>query len=450
MRRPKITAGIAALSSALLVVGLVLPNGASATVPGVNAMISENYYNSGGGNSDSYRPYISADGRFVAFDSTASNLVASDMNNKNDVFERNLATGATSLVSTSSSGVQANDGSIVSTVSRTGRYVLFYSQASNLVDGSTTDTTYAQLYLRDTTNNTTTLLSQNSSGVTANNNVEGMDVSSDGRFVLFVSAATNLGPTVTNSGSNLYMLDRVTNTFSILNKATDGSLPNTTTWAPYGHMSCDGSLVVFQSGANLTGESTSNPIGIYLLDRRGSDRLTDVTIGSNSATLGANISCSGDYIGFLSKATNLDTSITDTSMNNYHAYAYNRVNGTFSVVDVSSSGTAGNLGVLYYPLTGEERFMQLSDNGAAVFKSPATNLASSATSGNNQIYFRNLNAGTTELLSANSSGTEGNSESKSPTIASDGKTGVYQSVATNLVTSDTNGYQDLFSSETGM
>ena len=94
--------------------------------------------------------------------------------------------------------------------------------------------------------------------------------------------------------------------------------------------------------------------------------------------------------------------------------------------------------------------MQLSDNGAAVFKSPATNLASGATSGDNEIYFRNLNTGTTELLSANSSGVAGNSDSKAPTITSDGKIGTYQSVATNLVTSDTNGYQDLFSSETGL
>jgi len=209
-------------------------------------------------------------------------------------------------------------------------------------------------------------------------------------------------------------------------------------------------LVVFQSGYDLTGESTSNPIGIYLLDRRGNDRLTFVTSSSNSATLGPNISCSGDYVGFLSKATNLDTSITDTSMNNYHAYAYNRVDNTFSVVDESSSGNAGNIGVLFYPLSGQEQYMQLSDNGAAVFKSPATNLASGATSGDNEIYFRNLNTGTTELLSANSSGVAGNSDSKAPTITSDGKIGTYQSVATNLVTSDTNGYQDLFSSETGL
>jgi len=432
----------------LTVLGLAWPSAASATVPGVNSMVSINQSGTNGGNLDSYRPYMSGDGRFVAFDSSASNLVSSDTNNQNDIFERNLASGVTTRVSVSSSGVQANASNIVNAVSRTGRYILFRGGASNLIDGSTISSSYYQLYMRDTATNTTTLISQNSSGDPANNNVDGLDVSSDGRFVLLDTAATNLGPTVTNTGNNLYMFDRDTGTFTILNKAYDGSLPNTTSWTPFGHMSCDGSLVAFQSAANLTTTSSSH-VDIYLLDLRSGNHLTDLTASANTAALDPTISCNGDYVGLLSAADNLDTSITDTSMNNYHAYAYNRVNGTFSVVDQSSSGTAGNLGILYYPLSGSEQYMGLGDNGVAVFQSPATNLVSGVTSGHRDVYVHSLATGATELLSRNSSGTEGDADSTAPTISVDGKIAAYPSNATNLVAGDTNGYPDAFTSETG-
>ncbi len=449
MKITKIKSGVTVFAAVLLVAGFVMSNMASATVPGVNDMVSINRYNSDGGNQDSSRPYISGDGKFVAFDSSANDLISSDSNNRNDVFIRNLGSSSTNRVSVSGAGTQADDSSTVDGLSRTGRYVLFHSNASNLIDGSSTATTNAQLYLRDTVSNTTTLLSQNSSGDTADNYVVGLDVSSDGRFILFYSGATNLGPSVTNTNSsNLYMLDRTNNSFTILNKTYNGSLPNNSGWTPYAHMSCDGSLVVLQSAPNLTTTSSSH-VDVYLLDRRAGDHLTDLTAAANGAAIGPNISCNGEYIGFASYANNLDTSITDTSQNHYHAYSYNRVNNTFSVVDQASSGTSGNTAILPTTSGGGEQYMQLSDTGVAVFQTAATNLVSGGTSGQANIYVRNVVGATTELLSRDSSASEGNGSSQTPTVASDGKLASYKSNASNLVSSDTNSHGDVFTSQIG-
>jgi hypothetical protein len=409
-------------------------NHALATVPGNNSGISVDVSGASFGNQQSDRSYVSADATYIVFDSSASTLVASDTNAKNDVFIRNRATNTTSRVSISSLGVQSDRPSMANAVSETGRYVLFTSQATNLIDNSTISDTYAQLYIRDTMNSTTTILSENASSALANGNTAGLDVSSDGRFVLFSSTATNLGPTITNTGySNIFVLDRDSDTFTLVNAPASGSLYNIQT--SYAQMNCDGSLIVFESGAdNLTIPATT-PSGhndVFLADRRDGYKVTAITAAANSAALRAEISCNGNYIGFVSKASNLDSNLTDTSMNEYHAYVYDRIDDTFLVVDQSSSNITANTGVMY-GLSGTME-LKISDTGLAAFKSPATNLVGAATSGVDNIYIRNLKTGTTELISRDNGGSEANS---------------YRSSATNLVSGDTNGYPDIFASETG-
>jgi flagellin-like hook-associated protein FlgL len=128
--------------------------------------------------SSSTGPVISADGRYVAFTSSASNLVAGDTNVESDAFIRDTLTGVTTRVSTSSAGVEGNAVSNVSAISADGRYVAFSSQATNLVAGDTNGQQDA--FIKDTLTGVTTRVSTSSAGGQGNNDSNVSAISADG------------------------------------------------------------------------------------------------------------------------------------------------------------------------------------------------------------------------------------------------------------------------------
>ena len=144
------------------------------------------------GNSYSRRASISADGRFVAFYSNASNIVPGDTNNTDDIFVRDRLTNTTTRVSVDSAGNQGNSESYSPSISADGRFVAFESLASNLVPGDTNGNT--DIFVRDTLSNTTTLVSFDSAGNPGNDNSYSPSISADGRFVAFSSRASNIVP----------------------------------------------------------------------------------------------------------------------------------------------------------------------------------------------------------------------------------------------------------------
>lgn len=423
---------------------------ASAVVPGSNTMVSVTPAGSSsvGSGVASDGSKISRNGKFVGFMSTSNDVIASDGNYKADVFVRNLGANSTERVSMSTSGTESDADSRFGAISETGRYIVFTSAASNLIDGTTVTTPNykEQLYMRDTETDTTTLISKNSSGVIADSGITAHSVSSDGRFVLFESRATNLGPSVTNGpySDNLYMLDRVNNSFTILNYAEDNSLSTTNGVYPEADMSCDGSLVVFQSAQDLT-SSYSPHQDIYLLDRRAGNELTNLTSVANDAAMSPSISCNGNYISFASFATDLDPASSPSSYIR-HAFVYDRINDTFTMADKTTSGTEGNANAA---CTASLTCISVSDNGIAAFASEASNLVSGGTSGK-QVYVHKLDGAVTELLSRSSGGTQANNNSVDPVIDSRGEIVAYSSNATNLVSvSDSNNWTDVFTSLTG-
>jgi hypothetical protein len=384
------------------------------------------------------------------FNTGSYNVISSDGNSYVDVFVRNISTNQTFRASTSATGVAPNNNSSGAAISETGRYILFNSYATNLIDGTTVSSTNQQLYLRDTKTNTTTLLSQNSSGQVADNAVVGLDISSDGRFVLLSSAATNLGPIITNTGANLFILDRSDNSFTVLNKKDDGTLP--TGDVTRAQISCDGSLVVFQTNQHLiTSAPGSSHTDSYLLDRRAGNKLTNLTGSTNGAGLDPSISCNGNYIGIFDEATNISVSSGPSGDGNYHAYIYDRIDGSWVIADQSSSGTLGSPGAFnYYDPQNTSYEFSIIDNGIAAFSSTATNLTTTSNGGYQQIYIHKLQTGSTELVTQTSAGAAGNRLSRIPYISNDGKLVSYTSASTNLVTqSDTNNYADAFMSQTG-
>jgi Tol biopolymer transport system component len=152
---------------------------------------------------------VSADGRYASFSSNATNLVGTDVNGFEDVFVRDLAAGTTELASVSTGGTQANGTSLPCTISADGRYVVFHSNASNLVAGDTNGK--YDVFLRDRQNGTTERVSVDSCGGQSDNHSLAHEaISADGRYVAFSSSAANLVPDDLNASRDVFLKDRTT------------------------------------------------------------------------------------------------------------------------------------------------------------------------------------------------------------------------------------------------
>jgi RES domain-containing protein len=150
---------------------------------------------------------ISADGRFITFGSAADNLVPDDTNGVSDVFVHDLHTGQTTRVSLNSDGDQANGGCDSGAISDDGRFVAFGSNADNLVPNDTNGED--DIFFHDRQTRQTTIVNLNSDGEQANGWSYGTWISADGRFIIFGSEADNLVPGDTNVVSDIFMYDRL-------------------------------------------------------------------------------------------------------------------------------------------------------------------------------------------------------------------------------------------------
>lgn len=159
----------------------------------------------GESNNDSTSAVVSTNGNYVAFRSLASNLVSSDTNNLDDIFYYNTQNNALSLISISTTGSQANGSSDRPAISADGRYVVFSSDATNLVSGDTNGVT--DIFLRDTVAGTTTRVSLTDNNHNANGASTYPAISTDGRYVEFSSTATNLVAGDTNGVSDMFIRD---------------------------------------------------------------------------------------------------------------------------------------------------------------------------------------------------------------------------------------------------
>ncbi|MPZ54568.1 MAG: hypothetical protein GEU79_17895, partial [Acidimicrobiia bacterium] len=173
-------------------------------------------------NNDSYEPAISGDGRYVAFWSLATNLVPDDTNGDWDVFVHDTETGDTISVSINSRGDQADMGSFMPAISADGRYIAFSSNATNLVPGDTNNT--FDIFVHDTETGDTIRVSVNSDGVDGNSGSYGPGISADGRYVSFQSHATNLVPgDTTGDESDVFLHDIESGETSRLSVHSDGT-----------------------------------------------------------------------------------------------------------------------------------------------------------------------------------------------------------------------------------
>jgi Tol biopolymer transport system component len=293
------------------------------------------------GNGRSSIPSISADGRYVAFASYADNFVPGDTNVALDVFVHDRQTGVTERVSVNSSGVEGSSHSGNSrAISADGRYVTFDSGAKNLVPGDTNGE--KDIFVRDRQTGVTERVSVNSSGGQADNDCYGASISSDGRYVAFYSASKNLVAGDTNRYSDIFVHDRQTGATTRVSVDSTGAEAHGSSTGQ--SISADGRYVAFRSSAdNLVAGDVGGWLDIFVHDRQ--TGVTERVSVSSSGIEGnresgvARISGTGRWVTFVSAADNLVPGDT----NGWHdTFVHDRQTGVTERVSVNSLGRAAN------------------------------------------------------------------------------------------------------------
>lgn len=203
-----------------------------------------------------------ADGRFVAFASRGDNLVAGDTNGVSDVFVRDRQTDQTTRVSVASDGSQANGESHRPSISADGRFVAFISEASNLVAGDTNGR--ADVFVHDRVTRQTTRVSVASDGTQQNSLSTGVSISADGRFVAFDSFASNLVPGDTNGKKDVFVHDCLTGETTRVSVQTGGGQFTYASQEP--RISADGRIVAFDQ--NTPGPTGNGQHEFFVHDRQ--------------------------------------------------------------------------------------------------------------------------------------------------------------------------------------
>ena len=422
------------------------------------SLVSINGAGSGSGNGASQLTAVSANGRFVVFTSSATNLVPGiiDTNNAPDVFVRDRLLGITALATvrpnSNSTGNGASGaigpGSTVG-ISADGRWVVYASQASDLgplVDSDTNGVADVFLYDREGGTNRIVSAKNDDFRATGNGGSSHPVISANGQVVVFISAATDLSPTSdANAKTDVYarhILTTVTELVSVNTAGTNGGNEHSSLTSPPS-ISDDGRFVAFDSEASdLVANDTNGggPFGtdVFVRDLQ-NDSTTLATINSagtgsgnlNSFASSARISGNGRFVVFGSRATDLVTGITDSN-GLTDIFIRDLVAGTTSIVTINVAGNAAGNDLSEFPA--------ISDDGRFVsFTSRAGNLVPVDTNnglgaGISDVFVRDMQTGVTELVSINSAGTDsGNSSSPGLSeISADGRYVLFTTAATNL------------------
>ncbi|HWJ07688.1 MAG TPA: hypothetical protein VNS57_18060, partial [Steroidobacteraceae bacterium] len=383
---------------------------------------------------------VSADGRFVAFVSSATSIVSSDTNGATDVFVRDRLNGTVERVSVSSTGSQGNGDSNRVDLSGDGRYVAFESGASNLVTGDSNGRN--DIFVHDRQTGTTRRVSVSSTGAEANSFSTQPSISRDGQVVGFVSFASNLVPNDTNRENDVFVHvlgTGVTERVSVSSseqQGTGGSLEPS--------LSGNGRFVAFASGVKvLVPGDTNGWSDVFVRDRlNGTTERVSVSsagVQGDLASRGPSISSDGRYVAFESDAFNLVG--TPGASFTTDIYVRDRVTGQTELVSVGASE---------FPVEKKSRGPEISADGRYVaFVSDVTDLVPGDTNGMTDVFWRDRVAAKTERASVATNGAQANGPSIVGALSADGLHVAFVSAATNLVAGDTNATADVYLHEPG-
>lgn len=386
------------------------------------------------GNSNSYVPTISEDGRFVAFESEASNLVGNDTNNSFDVFVHDRQTRTITRVSVASNGIEGNGHSFYGRISKNGRFITFFSNASNLVSNDSNGS--QDVFVHDLQTRTTTRVSVNSNGFQGNNNSYAPSISSDGRFIAFASFASNLVSGDNNNNADIFVHDQQAGTTTRLSLNQNGN--EVYGFSANTSISDDGYFIAFESDApTLVANDTNNSRDIFVHNRQ-TGTTTRVSVNSsgfqgNNNSYAPNISSDGRFVAFDSLASNL---VNGDNNNAYDVFLRDLQEETTTRLSVNSNGIEGNSGSSRPNLSNDGRFV--------VFDSFASNLVSNDNNNSFDIFLYDRQTGLISRVSLNSNASEGNGNSFSSKLSGNGRFVTFDSEASNLVGGDNNNSRDIF------
>jgi len=389
------------------------------------------------GDDKSQYPSISADGRFVAFESWATNLVSGDTNGREDVFVHDRQTGVTERVSVSSTGEQGNGSSWSPSISADERFVAFESWADNLVSGDTNET--GDVFVHDRHTGVTERVSVSSTREQGNDESWHPTISADGRFVAFESKANNLVTGDTNKRYDIFVHDRQTSVTRQVSVSTTGEQGNDHSINSF--ISADGRFVAFASDASNLVSGDTNGVGDVFVHNRQTGVTERVSVSSSGEQGNdwygvddfPSISAEGRFVAFVSDASNLVSGDTNGYRDIFVHDRYTRVTERVSISSTREQGYAHS----WSPsISADGRFV--------AFSSGANNLVSGDLNDWWDIFIHDRQTGVTTLVSVSSTGEQANLGNGIPSISADGRFVAFSSGANNLVSGDTNGKTDVF------
>jgi uncharacterized repeat protein (TIGR01451 family) len=379
---------------------------------------------------------ISADDRYVVFASGSNQLVANDTNGRQDIFVRDRQTGTTTMVSRAADGSLGNDHAGQAAISADGRFVAFVSAATNLVPGDTNG--FPDVFVRDLQTGTLVRASVSSGGGQANAGAFSPSISADGRYVAFASGSDNLVPGDTNVFNvDVFVRDMVLGTTERVSLRPDGSqIVGADSTVP--SISADGRRVAFAvfndtNGGPTPGIQPNLHHGIYVRDLNTNQTILvsarpDGTPSELLASRDPVISANGRYVSF-TDWEDLDPTAPDSDQEN---------DGPFSDVflrDLQTSTTTR----ISLPFPGGPA----EESGGLGTVSADGRYVAYSGSNDGQIRIRDRSTGTTMVITA-PGGVPADGNFGPAAISSDGAYVYFESLASNLVPNDTNGVVDSF------
>lgn len=391
-------------------------------------------------NRPSYYSIISDDGRYIVFQSEATNLVTNpDSNGGQDIFRHDRVIGTTELVSVSTSGSAASRLSVSPWVSADGRFVAFCTDASNVVSGDTNGTW--DIFVRDMDLGVTTRVSVDSAGRQGNNRSDSPVLTPDGRYVFFHSLAALVSDD-TNGENDVYRHDRQTGTTIRVSTTPGGAQANGGSYWP--SPSADGNRVAFMSSAtNLVSGDTNNWTDVFAKDIA-TGEVWRVNISStgqqaDNESTWPTMSGDGNIVSFCSASRGL---VPGDTNNNHDAFVHDLRTRVTERVNVRTDGSQADG---YTRSTTSMTF----DGSRVIFASLSTSLVPGDTNGFQDIFIRDRIAGTTTRVVFGHTGDQTNDDNFVPWMTPDGRFATYTSEASNLIPSDTNFQRDIFWADLG-
>ena len=316
------------------------------------------------GNYPSENGSLSADGRFVAFESAANNLVPNDFNISRDIFVRDLVAGTTERVSVASNGAEVFGNNSHPSLSRDGRFVAFESTSSELVPEDHNG--QPDVFVHDRVAGTTVCVSVNSNGREGHQQSAAGQISADGRFVVFASLADNLVSNDKNGSWDIFVHELQTGQTTRASVSSSGAESIGVSFDP--SISADGRVVAFHSAAKtLVPGDTNDQLDCFV-----HDRLTGVTerVSVNSAgkqgradSIRPALSADGRYVAFQSLSKDL---VSVPTGKNWSVYLHDRQTGLTTLESVSSEGVTGELNSSSAELSADGRYVCFTSAGIGI------------------------------------------------------------------------------------